>query len=152
MNKHSFGIRDMRASMYLCVLALAACSTGPDKEITSTMPYAALVGAHYSVVADKLYAYGVYESLNNKTVSYVLLAPRDINGPDYAFRRKISSGQTIRILSAWQHRVLFESGVYYVVEVKNSDLPQGVPIRLELTRGNESVGADLNPAVYRKLP
>jgi hypothetical protein len=47
---------------------------------------------------------------------------------------------------------LLESSVYYVVAVENSDLPQGVPIELQLDRGNEGVGAELNPAVYTKLP
>jgi hypothetical protein len=29
--------------------------------------------------------------------------------------------------------------------------PLGIPVRLQLDRENEGVGADLNPAIYRKL-
>jgi hypothetical protein len=83
-----------------------------------------------------------------------MLSPGGIGGPEIAFRRNVPKGQVIRILSAWRQRFIpFESGVYYVVAIENSDLPQRVPIRVELrTVGNEGVGADLNPAVYRKLP
>ena len=80
------------------------------------------------------------------------LLPIGIRGPEFAFRRNVPKGQVIRILSAWRNFILFESGVYYLVAVENSDLLQGIPIRLELSRGNEGVGADLNPAVHRKLP
>jgi hypothetical protein len=154
MNARSSRMRDVRAWTGLSVvLALAACRVGPAEEITSTKPYADLIGAKYSVVADKLYAYGVYESLDNKSLSYVtLIPPPGVGGPEFAFRRHIPKGQVITIVSAWRHFILLESGVYYLVALGNSDLPQGTPIRLELSRGNEGVGADLNPAIYRKLP
>jgi len=134
------------------VLALAACQVGPGEEITSTKPYADLIGARYSVVGN-LFAYGVYESLDNRTISYVILVPPPgVGGPEFAFRRTVPNGQVIKILSAWRQFVLLENGVHYLVAVENSDLPQGIPVRLELIRGNEGVGADLNPAVYKNLP
>lgn len=153
MNAHGFEIKHLCAWTCLCaVLSLAACRVGPGSEITSTKPYADLIGARYSVVADNLYAYGIYESLDKKRVSWVELVPLNIGGPEIAFRREVAKGQVIRILSAWRHFIPFESGVYYLVAVESSDLPQGVPIRLELSRGNQGAGADLNPAVYRRLP
>jgi len=152
MSRHSFDITDIRACICLCVLALAACSSGPAKEITSTKPYADLIGARYKIVADNVYAYGVYESRHNKTVKWVMLSPIKIGASDVLFLRALPKGQTLRILSAWHHFVLGDSGVYYLVAVENADLPEGVPIRLELIRGNESVGADLNSALYKKLP
>jgi len=134
-------------------LALAACRAGPGEEITSTKPYADLIGAKYSVVADSLYAYGVYESLDDRRVTSIELVPRGrIGGPEFAFRRTVPKGRVIRILSAWRRFPLMERSVHYLVAVENSDLPQGIPIELQLDRGNEGVGADLNPAVYRKLP
>jgi hypothetical protein len=145
----------VRVWTWLCVLlTLTACQMGPGEEIASTKPYVDLIGAKYSVVADNLDAYGVYESLDNKVLSYVTLVPLGIGGPEFAFRRNVPKGQVIRILSARQHWhvPLLESGVYYLVAVENSDLPQGIPIRLELSRGNEGAGADLNPAIYKRLP
>ena len=140
--------------MWLCVvLTLTACQEGAGEEITARKPYADLIGAKYSVVADNLVAYGIYSSLDTQTIGYVMLKPGGASGPEIAFRRNVPKGQVIRILSAWRRFILFESGVYYVVAIENSDLPQGIPIRLEIYKGaNGGVGADLNPAVYKKLP
>jgi hypothetical protein len=71
--------------MCLCVvLAHAAC--GPGEEITSTKPYADLIGAKYAVVADDLYAYGVYESLNDRRITSIDLVPHgNIGGPEFGF-------------------------------------------------------------------
>jgi hypothetical protein len=147
-------MRSVRAWLSLSVvLTLAACQTGSAEEITSTKPYADLIGAKYSVVSETLYAYGVYGSLNDRQISYVtLVPPPGVGGREYAFRRNIPKGQVIRILSAWHRVVILDSGVYYLVALENSDLPERVPIRLELMRGNENGGADLNPAIYRRLP
>jgi hypothetical protein len=145
-------MKDVRDWMLCVVMMLTACRGGSGAEITSTKPYADFIGAKYSVVADNLSAYGVYESLDDKTISYVTLVPMGIAGPEFAFRRNVPKGTVIRILSAWRLFPLMESSVYYLVAVENSDLPQGIPIRLLLDRGNEGIGADLNLAVYRKLP
>ena len=139
------------AACLLVVLAVGGCSTGAPEDLTSTRPYADLIGLKYSVVSDELYAYGVYDSADNRTLKYVTLVPRDLSGPEFAFRKKIPKGQTIRILRAWRHFILLDSGVYYEVELEGADLPAAVPIRLGLSRGNAGQGADLNPAVYTKL-
>jgi hypothetical protein len=138
--------------MCLAAMAVAGCQVGAGEEITSKKPYADLIGAKYGVEGDNLYAYGVYESLNDRKVTFIELVPENIAGPEIAFRRRVPKGQIIRILSAWRHFVLFDNGVYYLVAVENSDLPEGIPIRLGLSRGNEGVGVDLNPALYKRIP
>jgi hypothetical protein len=132
--------------------ALAGCRLGPDKDLSAKKPYADLIGTEYSVVSDELRAYGVYESLNNRTRSFVDLVPLPLGGPEFAFKRPVPKGQIIRILGASQQASPVRTGIYYLVELENWDLPKGVPVRLELSRGNEGVGADLNPSIYRKLP
>lgn len=121
------------------------------EEVTAKTPYADKIGARYRVIADGLYAYGVYESSSNKTIGFVDLIPLPIAGSEIAFKRTVPRGTVIRILSAWRHHKLLETVVYYVVAVENSDLPEDVPVWLELSRGNEGAGADLNPAKYTKL-
>jgi hypothetical protein len=121
--------RALRSLTCLCaVLALAGCQLGSEREITSERPYADFIGARYSVVADDLYAYGVYESLNNRTLSYVeLVPPPRIGGPEFAFRKTVPKGQVLRIVSAWRLSTLFSLvnvRVYYFVELEHSDLPQ----------------------------
>lgn len=148
----TFAIRAVRWMNLCVVLAVAACRAGPGEEITSAKPYADLIGARYSVAED-LYAYGVYESLDDRRVTSIELVPRGrIRGPEFAFRRKVPRGTVIRVLSAWRRFPLMERSVYYLVAVESSDLPQGVPIELQLDRGNEGAGAQPNPAVYRRLP
>ena len=134
-------------------LAVAACVGGPGQEITTVKPYADVIGARYSVVGKDVYAYGVYESLNDRTVSYVTLIPRGgVGGPEFAFRRIVQQGQVIRIVSAWRQFPGMEGSVYYIVEVEDSDLPPDIPVRVQLSRGNEGVGAELNPDFYKRLP
>jgi hypothetical protein len=139
------------ACMCWAAMAVAGCQVGAGEEITSKKPYADVIGATYRVEGDNLYAYGVYESLNDRKVTFIELVPENIAGPEIAFRRKILKGQIIRILSAWHHFMLFDNGVYYLAAVENSDLPEGIPIRLGLSRGNQGVGADLNPVIYKRV-
>jgi hypothetical protein len=137
----------------LWALALTACRLGPGEEITLKEPYSHLIGARYEVITDNLYAYGVYESLNPpKKLSYVELVPLLLDGPEFAFRRTIPKGEVVTILSAWAQSTSFETRVYYLVDVHDADLPPNIPIRLKLSRGNEGTGAELNPAMYAKLP
>lgn len=153
MNTHGSGMRHVRGWTSLCVvLLLAGCRGGPGEELTSVKPYADLIGAKYSVIADKLYAYGVYESSTSKRITSIELVPIGIGGSEFAFRRSVPKGTVIRIVSAWRRFPLMESSVYFLVAIENSDLPQGIPIEVQLDRGNEGVGADLNPALYKKLP
>jgi hypothetical protein len=137
---------------WLCLaLAVAACQRGLDEDVTAKNPYSDLIGAKYRVVSDEVYAYGVYESLNNRKIRFVDLIPLQIRGPEIAFERPVQKGQVIRIISAWRRSSILRRRVYYVVAVENSNLPDRVPVWLELSRGNEGVGADLNPAIYRRL-
>jgi hypothetical protein len=140
-----------RWTYLIALFVLTACQAGPGDEISSRKPYADLIGARYRVIGD-LYAYGVYGSPNNRTLGYITLVPRaEVSGPEYAFRRKVPEGQVLKILSAWQRFILFESGIYYLVAFEESDLPPDIPVRVALRRGNGGAGADLNPAIYQKL-
>jgi hypothetical protein len=134
------------------VVALGACNEGVSDSVTSTKPYSDLIGAEYRVVADDVYAYGVYRDYPSKTLTWVTLIPGvGIAGREIAFRRHVENGQIMKILGAWHRSILFENGVYYLVAIPGLDLPPDTPIRLELMRGNEGRGADLNPSFYRRL-
>jgi hypothetical protein len=143
----------IRAVLCLClILLMEACRQGPHEEITRTTPYSGMIGTEYEVTADDLYAYGIYESLPGKSVSWITLVPGvGIDGPEVAFRRHIFRGQPIKIISAWRAPILLEDAIYYRVAMPGADVPDDVPIRLELARGNEAGGPDLNPKIYRKL-
>jgi len=152
VNVHRSRLAAARVGTCLCVMmVIAACQFGPDEEITSKKPYSDLIGAKYRVVSDQLRAYGVYESLNNRTVNFVELVPLELGGPEFAYERPVPKGQNIKLLSAWRHSSTLRTRIYYLVAVEHSDLPEGVPVRLELSRGNEGGDADLNPSIYNRI-
>lgn len=134
------------------IVASSACAERTVNELTFTSPYATVVGAEYRVVGE-VDAYGIFENLDNrKTATYITLIPGvGIAGPEVAFKHRIPKGQSIRILSAWRKRNFLSSDVYYLVALQYSDLPGNVPIRIELSRGNEWAGAGLNPNIYERL-
>ena len=134
------------------ITGLESCSGGNPEELTYAEPYKDLVGSKYRVVADDLYAYGTYRSRTDKSLSDITLIPGvGIAGSEIAFRKPIPKGQILRIQSAWRKPILFGSIVYYIVEVEHSDFPGNVPVEIELARGNQGIGADLNPRVFRKI-
>jgi hypothetical protein len=133
-------------------VAVTGCARGEQENITSMRPYADVVGVEYEVIVDDLYGYGIYASRDTKAIGWITLIPGvGIGGSEVAFRRHVPKGQVIRILSAWRQPLLFDNDVYYRVAIESPDFPSDVPIKLELFRGNEGEGAELNPRVYRRL-
>jgi len=141
------------ASWFICLLWIlisSACVEHNLDELSFSTPYSNIVGSVYHTSAD-LYAYGVYENLDRETVAYITLLPGvGISGPEIAFKKRIAKGQEIEILSAWRERGTFSGDVFYQVSMQDASLPQGIQIRIELTRGNEGVGAEPNPQIYEK--
>lgn len=138
----------------VCIILIAApsgCVKRTVEELTSTSPYANIIDAEYRIIAE-VKAYGIYESLDRKVVSYITLIPGSgIAGPEVAFERRVKKGQKIKILSVWREHKLLNDDVYYVVTFQDTDLPRDVQVRIELSRGNEGVDAELNPGVYERL-
>ena len=136
----------------MLAVTLGACYLGPPAPLSDQAPYSDFIGAQYQVIADDLKVYGVYVPLedkhNNKPIRYILLIPGvGIGGPEIAWEKHVPKGQVFKILSAWN-----QGGAYYEVNIEGIDLPVGVPVRLELMRGNEGGGeGELNPKVYRRL-
>jgi len=135
----------------ILISASSACVTRAVDELTFKSPYAGLVGVEFRVIGE-VNAYGIYESLNKKAVSYITLIPGvGIAGPEVAFKRRIANGQVIRVLSAWRQRKTLSSNVYYLISARVADLPRNVPVRIDLSRGNEGVDVGLNPNIYESV-
>ena len=90
---------------------------------------------------------------DRKVLSYVTLIPGvGIGGSLVESKGPIVKGQHIKILSAWRMHLLgFTRDVYYLVKFQDADLPHDVPVRIDLSRGNEGVDAGLNPGIYERL-
>jgi hypothetical protein len=145
---------DLRRGCALClllVITFGACDKRSVDDLTLKKPYANVIGTEYRIVGE-VDAYGIYEDLNHKTVSYItLISGVGIAGPEVAFKRRIAEGRNFEILSAWRENKLLGSDIYYLVSIPNSELPQGIQIRLELSRGNGMENGEINPRLYEKL-
>jgi hypothetical protein len=141
-------------SLLVCLIWLivfSGCAGSAEIDLTLTNPYAQVVGNEYRIVAP-VDAYGIYEDLDKKVITYITLIPGvGIAGPEVAFKKRISKGQKIKILSAWRERKLLHSNVYYIISLQQADIPNGIKIRIDLSRGNEGVGAELNNNIYEKI-
>lgn len=134
------------------IVATSACGARAVDELTFTSPYTSIVGAEYRI-AREVNAYGIYKNMDRRDeLSYITLIPGvGIGGPEVAFKKRIAKGQIIKILSAWRKHRFLTSDVYYVVAIQDADLPRGIQVKIELSRGNEGVDAELNPRVYERL-
>jgi hypothetical protein len=137
----------------ICIAASSACVQLPEEQLPSTSPYVNIIGAEYRIAGD-VSAYGIYERVDGrKVLSYITLIPGvGIKGSLVESKGPIAKGQRIKILSAWRIPLLgFTLAVYYLVTFQDADLPHDVPVRIDLSSGNEGVDAGLNPGVYEKL-
>jgi hypothetical protein len=147
-------IRKRRISRFIWLIwltILSACAEPSVVELTQTSPYAQVVGTQYRII-EAVDAYGIYQDLDKKVISYIELIPGvGIAGPEVAFTKRINKGKIITVLSAWRKSTLLSSDAYYVIELQEADLPRNIQIRIELSRGNEGGGAELNQRVYEKI-
>ena len=137
----------------MLIVSPSACVKLPVEELPSASPYAKIIGAEYRIVGD-VSAYGIYERVGDrKVLSYVTLIPGvGIGGSLVESKGPVVKGQHIKILSAWRMHLLgFTRDVYYLVKFQDADLPHDVPVRIDLSRGNEGVDAGLNPGIYERL-
>jgi hypothetical protein len=120
-------------------------------ELTLTRPYAQVVGTQYRII-EATDAYGIYKDLNKKVISCIELIPGvGISGPEVAFKKRIAKGQKITVLSAWRERKLLHSNVFYVISLQDGGLPREIQVRIDLSRGNEGKGVELNPRIYERI-
>lgn len=147
-------IKKCYVSQFVCLIWLtvfSGCAKPNVVELTQTNPYAQVVGTQYRII-EAVDAYGIYQDLDKKVISYIELIPGvGIAGPEVAFKKRIKKGQIITVLRAWRESTLLSSNVYYVIALQDADLPHDIQVRIELSSGNEGVGAELNKSVYEKI-
>ncbi len=112
MNKHRSRVSTISWVCFAIIIS-AGCSLGPAHDVSSERPYADVVGARYRVIADTLYAYGVYRSLSDRTISYVEFVPSALlEGSEFAFKKPVHRGTIIAVLSAWRQSSLLDDRIY----------------------------------------
>jgi hypothetical protein len=146
--------KNRHISQFICLIWLtifSGCAEPTLVELPLSSQYGQIAGSEYRIIA-AVEAYGIYENLDKKVISYITLIPGvGISGPEVAFKKRIDKGQKIVVLSAWQERKLLHSNVYYVIALQDTNIPRDIQVRIDLSRGNEGVGAELNQRVYEKI-
>jgi hypothetical protein len=110
-----------------------------------------LLGSQFEIVGD-LYAHEIAGNLNKRKVDWISILPLQLSGAEVLSRRLILVGSKLRVLSKRPRRwPTFLYAQDYVVEIDSITPPNGSPILLSQTRGNEGRTTALNPAIFKPL-
>src|SRR5690348_12073058 len=125
MRNNTSGKRGVLLGGLLCsclVMSLGACDERPQ-DVTTIKPYADLVGTEYRVIADNVYAYGIYGDWPKRIVTYSVLIPGvGISGYEVGFRKHVPKGTIVSLVGVWKSWILFERVPFCVVTLRASDL------------------------------
>ena len=147
--------RPVATFLILAAIVPAGCSEVVLTDRSADPRYAPLIGTRYEIVGN-LAAYGIRDH-SNAPVEYVtLVTAPGFAGPEVAFHRWIRPGSRFEILQVLETNVVFDCDIVFAVRLEDAPvpLPPGIPVHLDVNRGNEAGGCEprLNPAVYRSLP
>ena len=134
------------------LLVAAGCTRYTDRDLSATSPYSEMIGAEYEVRVDDLELYGISDvDRRTEVTSMTLVPPPGIGGSEVAFRCRVPRGTRLRIAAVRHRNLVFDNGLYYLLELPGSGVPEGIPIELELFRGNEGEGREPNAHRYRRI-
>lgn len=142
----------MKMLLLLTMLALAGCDgDARHDDVSAESRSREAIGARYEVVG-ALDAYGIRRN-SAAPVDYVTLIPRPgIAGSEVGFEVPVRPGSTVTVRKVHRTTRLFDR-MTYIVELEGTSLPAAVPVRIDISRGNEGDKyLELNPKIYRKLP
>jgi hypothetical protein len=141
----------MRIHILMLVLLLGCDSEEKLYDVSHEPASQAVIGGRYEVVG-ALDAYGVRQN-SQAPVDYVtLIPPPGVEGPEVGFRIPISPGSTVTVRKVVR-TTRFSHRMTLMVELDGTPLPAVVPVRIDMSRGNEGPSdLHLNPSIYRKLP
>lgn len=131
---------------------LSACFVKKHfEDVSHEAMYKPYVGLEY-VLRNGVYAYGIREYSQAPTTFITLMPAPGIMGTTVAFETLLPAGAIIKIDKIWKAAIALEGGLKFEVTVRGGDLPPGIPVYIELFRGNEStVPLVLNPQFYGSL-
>lgn len=122
------------------------------EDISNDRHYSKYIGLRYEVIGE-LNAYGIRHNSKAPVKYITMMPPPGIGGLQVAFPSAIKPGTVITTIKVYKTNRLFDSDKTLLVSVGDAQLPENIPVRIELFRGNEGHGKLLlNPDVYRQLP
>ncbi|MNM86851.1 hypothetical protein D3C81_990160 [compost metagenome] len=133
------------------VFGLIGCYSEKFIDISNEEGYSKLIGKTYEITGP-IIGHGIRKH-SNAPVDYVtLMPPPGIGGHQIAFANLVPIGSKIKIVKVLKSNRLIDSDITLIIEVYEGDFTSNVPIRIDLTRGNEgSKSTLLNEKFYRKI-
>ena len=131
-------------------VTLLACSETTFNDVSSKSGYRELVGTSYTVIGS-LDAYGIRKH-SQAAAEYATLIPTPgIAGSEVGFRIPIAVGTKMTVTRVYETNRFFDSSISLEVKIFGGSVPENLPIRVDLMRGNQgSNKLSLNPEIFRK--
>jgi hypothetical protein len=137
-------------SSVIFTLMLSACGEIKYVDVSTKPGYRDLSGATYTVVG-AVSAYGIRKHSKAEIEYITLIPPPGIGGSQIGFQIPITVGSTLTVMNVYETNRIFDPSVSLGVKLSGTVIPENLPIRIDLMRGNQ--GADklsLNTAVYKR--
>lgn len=144
-------MRRLALTLLVSILSLIGCSDETRVNVSEQERFKRFIGMQFEVIGP-VDAYGIRPH-SKAEVEYVTLIPLPgIDGPEVAFRTRLHVGSKLTVTRViWTNRP-FDRSMSYEVLLEGTQLPQAVPVRLDLFRGNDGDDAmQPNPKLYRRL-
>lgn len=151
-----FITRDIKvvAVVILMLMSVTACERLVYEDVSEQPTFKPIVGSAYKIIG-VVEAYGVRKH-SKATIERIILMPPSagLGGLQFVFIGKLKLGTHVVV-----KKVLLTNDDFfqspYVFEVEyfgNEGLPSGMPIHIDLFRGNEGEAElSLNPKIYQKV-
>lgn len=140
-----FGLVALGALLFT-VAGIGMQIPAPKTEITNWKPFADYIGREYQVVGNvSALAWNDFPD-KDTILSISLMSPPLIRNRFVSYSKQLSSGQTVRIVSAWRHLTLSGYTYDYGVGLPGARLPEAIAITM-------SVNSDgiPDPGVYELI-
>jgi hypothetical protein len=129
---------------------LMACDDTKFVDVSGQQKYSGLVGATF-IIVDRVDVYGIRKHSKAPVAYLTLIPPPGIEGPEVEFRAPVPIGSKLSVLRIYETNRLFDGSLTFEVALTGIEVPANVPIRVDLTRGNQgSTNRSLNPKIFRR--
>ena len=137
--------------IFLFIAGLMGCYSEKFVDISNEEGYSKLIGKTYEITGPVI-GHGIRKH-SNASVDYVtLMPPPGIGGHQIAFANLVPVGSKIKIVKVLKSNRLIDSDITLMIEIYEGDFTSDVPVRIDLTRGNEgSKSTLLNEKFYKKI-
>ena len=142
--------RVLALALIALTVMISACGKTTYKDVGHEPGSRELIGTTYTVVRP-LTAYGIREHSKAAIEYFTLIPPPGIAGSEVGSRVPIAIGSTLTVISVYETNRLLDPSVTLGVKLNGAALPENLPVRLDLMRGNEGVDRlGLNSAIFEK--